>query len=101
FQLLTSSTLSPYTTLFRSSLCGNPALRWVIACASRSWSANACPAKRTGPGSGAIAHVGQRLVGVELADDVEVADQRLADFVIDRDRKSTRLNSSHVKISYA
>src|SRR5690606_23431730 len=66
------------------SLCGNPALRWVIACASRSWSAKACPAKRTGPGSGAIAHVGQRLVGVELADDVEVADQRLADFVIDR-----------------
>src|SRR5690606_36374024 len=82
-----SATTRPTTASPRNSsrsLCGTPALRWVIACASSPWSANACPAKRTGTGSAAIAHVGQRFVCVELADDVEVADQRLADFVVDR-----------------
>src|SRR5690606_1123170 len=32
---------------------------------------------------------------------VKVGDEQLTDFRVDADRKSTRLNSSHVKISYA
>src|SRR3546814_10551892 len=47
-----------------------------------SWSAKACPAKRIGSASAAIAHVGQLFISVELADHVEVADQLLADFVV-------------------
>src|SRR5690606_37291849 len=80
-----SATIRPTTASPRNSsrsLCGNPALRWVIACASRSWSAKACPAKRTGPASATIARVGQLFAGVELAHHVEVADQLLADFVL-------------------
>src|SRR5690554_684330 len=66
----------------RRSLWGAPALRCVSACASSAGSRNTWPATRasasidrTGPG--------QHLRGVELAHDVEVADQRLADFVLD------------------
>src|SRR5436305_11432780 len=65
-----SSTLFPYTTLFRS---------------------------RQPPGCGiGLRKVGARLDGVRnepLIDDIERHDMR--------DRKSTRLNSSHVRISYA
>src|SRR5690606_41773270 len=84
-----STTLVPYTTLFRSGLAGLP------------------PALRR---TGAQRFIDQRLVlalGVdELAEarlaarDVEQEHGRMRE-LLRRDRKSTRLNSSHVKISYA
>src|SRR5690349_23736870 len=61
------STLFPYTTLFRSLLCGSESL-WRV---SVSRSPPQCPGR-------AAAH--SETIG---------------------DRKSTRLNSSHVEISYA
>src|SRR3546814_8145655 len=93
-----SATIRPTTASPRNSsrsLCGTPALRWVIACASRSWLAKACPAKRTGSTSAAIAHVGQLFVGVELADHVEVADQLL------RSEEHTSELQSLMRNSYA
>src|SRR5690625_6946577 len=68
------STLFPYTTLFRSVLEGGEPT--VIANAEGA---------RTTPSVVAFSKTGEVLVG-------EVAK---------RDRKSTRLNSSHVAISYA
>src|SRR5690349_24262067 len=76
------STLFPYTTLFRSPL--PPLVRRVGHC-TRGQCAAAC--RRRTPRS--------RCGGVVAAGiDDELAGQR-------RDRKSTRLNSSHVEISYA
>src|SRR3989339_920787 len=65
------------------SLCGAPALRWVRACASRPGSRNGWPIS-VKPASVQPAAAAQLLLGVELADDVQVVDQRLADFVLDR-----------------
>src|SRR5690349_22440590 len=81
------STLFPYTTLFRSRLeeraelvlHGAPTRRRLLE----------------------IAHIRRRLAEGLLHGrrEVDHVDRRLHDFV--RDRKSTRLNSSHVEISYA
>src|SRR3989442_9860357 len=65
------STLFPYTTLFRSEKAGR---------------------SRDG--------VGQLLQGRQVVEDPERAAVRRRDEVV-VDRKSTRLNSSHVRISYA
>src|SRR3712207_8991432 len=74
------STLFPYTTLFRSRLRGrcdvDPPLEHLLAVAVRRAGGVLCPA-------GAVVEV-----------DVVVA-------VVEEDRKSTRLNSSHANISYA
>src|SRR3712207_7107856 len=77
------STLFPYTTLFRSDAVG--------ALLDR---AGLCPALRD--------------LGVPRRDLGAIADDALHDVVIrnapripGRDRKSTRLNSSHANISYA
>src|SRR5690349_22883566 len=67
------STLFPYTTLFRSSSAGRGG-----ACGDRRWLARR-------HGRAAAAGRGRRM-GVRVRS---------------RDRKSTRLNSSHVEISYA
>src|SRR5690606_39939934 len=77
------STLFPYTTLFRSVEAGVPA---------RGIGLDELPAALTGAdivvsATGAVGTV------------VSAADIKAAQQV--RDRKSTRLNSSHVKISYA
>src|SRR3989442_14326264 len=67
------STLFPYTTLFRSALCDAP-------------------------------HVGKReVVGDHPAPAVGAELDLICHLVVPkgRDRKSTRLNSSHVRISYA
>src|SRR5436309_5087186 len=71
------STLFPYTTLFRSRLVDDRELQ------RRRAAARIAPQQRGVP--------------------VLVLDRhrRIADAVIEEDRKSTRLNSSHVKISYA
>src|SRR5690242_21436507 len=88
-------TLFPYTTLFRSEV--DDAAEVVL-----------------GDGLGAGAHVGaeHRLVGRGVggagrggAVAVDVRDEHLPDLLgqgeVVRDRKSTRLNSSHMSISYA
>src|SRR2546427_6456238 len=73
------STLFPYTTLFRSVIDG---------------------------GTIDVATIGRvRLLGVEVPRTSEPfareARERLTALVLRRDRKSTRLNSSHSQISYA
>src|SRR5690606_41483696 len=95
------ATLVPYTTLFRSGQLG-----W------RAWCTRAEPG--LGPGRRWLylidARVGQHdgpvqsdarqgCLGVVGAD--QLADEKPARLGDVRDRKSTRLNSSHVKISYA
>src|SRR3712207_8429893 len=75
------STLFPYTTLFRSKLCAefrHPALH-----------EPGDPRRRAGE-HGTVHHVTRRLYR---------EDEPVRCFV--RDRKSTRLNSSHANISYA
>src|SRR5437868_7780204 len=78
------STLFPYTTLFRSDRRGVPRLH-----------------------QGPVEHDRHDTsVAMPLACDVVEARQRMAGPIepgdaLQRDRKSTRLNSSHVSISYA
>src|SRR5436305_8791518 len=73
-----TSTLFPYTTLFRSSICvPSPGPPW-----KRLGTAHADP-----PMNGAAAGGGNRAT--------------LGQGNTQGDRKSTRLNSSHVRISYA
>src|SRR5689334_23866225 len=82
-----SSTLFPYTTLFRSRLVRPRDLR--------------------GADEGRELH--RLLVGVRPLEDVGAAGRaclrayarRAREQALDRDRKSTRLNSSHSSISYA
>src|SRR5690242_21517544 len=73
------STLFPYTTLFRSG------------CDSRTAS---CPGRRDQTREAAFCHPGEKLL-VQLRSVLPRADDA------ERDRKSTRLNSSHMSISYA
>src|SRR5689334_24503934 len=68
------STLFPYTTLFRSGA----RLGWGVAA----------------PACCAVTH---RARWVAVGDDVLAASKQ----IVERDRKSTRLNSSHSSISYA
>src|SRR5438067_6408314 len=70
------STLFPYTTLFRSRIVQMHVRRVERALPSE--------------------HVGRR-----RADEIKLVDKLQSSPVGQRDRKSTRLNSSHVSISYA
>src|SRR5690606_39658979 len=80
------STLFPYTTLFRSAEDGGILLHRPLHLLTQHRS---------------------RRAAIGMADAVEAVHDLLAGGTIDRrnlrrtDRKSTRLNSSHVKISYA
>src|SRR5690606_39416928 len=88
-------TLSPYTTLFRSQRgdggdvvdaeqrhpIGRGLLVWIVRC------------RALGGGCG--------IRGRRHGEHVVAADGRDLGVDVARDRKSTRLNSSHVKISYA
>src|SRR3712207_8475984 len=76
------STLFPYTTLFRSVRAGDHTTLGNVHGDSRSGRSEAA-ARSEFPG---------------VLDDIEAAD---ATTVLDEDRKSTRLNSSHANISYA
>src|SRR2546430_12190177 len=81
------STLFPYTTLFRSHVdvaaAGIAALRAVAGAAG-----HACVHPAEGRGRAvAVGEAGDAATGLRLA--------------VRRDRKSTRLNSSHSQISYA
>src|SRR5436309_1347721 len=93
-----TSTLFPYTTLFRSAfLLGGLGMSFVMTPMSAA-AMGAAPVAKAGVASGVLNTF--RQVGVALGIAVMGA------IVTDRastalDRKSTRLNSSHVKISYA
>src|SRR3712207_9418588 len=94
------STLFPYTTLFRSLHAGGPPRARCRLAAELLDQAVVAPAA-------ADAALGAQRVRGELEHRarvvVEAADERRVDLVghLDRDRKSTRLNSSHANISYA
>src|SRR5204863_7712923 len=81
------STLFPYTTLFRSSL--GPDLRHLLV---EDAAARGHPLNVTGPDAAAVS---ERILVLYLP----FPDNR--DRLDCPDRKSTRLNSSHVEISYA
>src|SRR5690606_39942389 len=90
-----SSTLFPYTTLFRSAPGS--------FVAEVAWSTNAkCMSRRR-------MLLGQKVQLAKQGSDLTAADQvpgaqsawRCHPMSHTKDRKSTRLNSSHVKISYA
>src|SRR5690606_41627003 len=80
-------TLFPYTTLFRSAVDHHVAVGFL------------------GHAGHAAGHLLEALAvgGADLGEEVDVAAQRDAavQVAVQQDRKSTRLNSSHVKISYA
>src|SRR5690606_41253509 len=79
------STLFPYTTLFRSIPIGYcPIINLAV--------------ERSGPIEVSLVLVSY---GQIVRQQIYVGLLAQADFGIERDRKSTRLNSSHVKISYA
>src|SRR2546430_13228555 len=82
------STLFPYTTLFRSL----PGVRDAAVVG--------VPDAEYGQRLAAyvVPRPGARLSGDDVRDHVH---ERLARFAVPRDRKSTRLNSSHSQISYA
>src|SRR3989442_3333647 len=85
------STLFPYTTLFRS--CG-PRLFFYLTAVVALFTTGLWAAVFAWKGRLGAAHVIALVImlwGLVL----------VADEVLPRDRKSTRLNSSHVRISYA
>src|SRR5256885_15729584 len=94
------STLFPYTTLFRSSLRNESTIACVRIDMSNSARAFTVPAMASAPSS-------LRRDEGEMLDDRtqrEGRDERQRahqDDDADQDRKSTRLNSSHLVISYA
>src|SRR3712207_8237333 len=81
------STLFPYTTLFRSHPPGEP-----VARVGRE-------ARQLGEREVDLDHAGPAVPPLDVAD--EVFGQLGAREVLEEDRKSTRLNSSHANISYA
>src|SRR5690606_40167032 len=89
-----SSTLFPYTTLFRSTVLRGCTGQTVLEARPDS------DAPGRGGGESHRRTRPARLLARHLARDADVAKARRG-FVGRRDRKSTRLNSSHVKISYA
>src|SRR5690606_42017059 len=85
--------LSPYTTLFRSAAIGfaNAVLRVIASRDFDAWIAELAPDAEADPiGHLALAH--QHPAWIVRA---------FAEALGGEDRKSTRLNSSHVNISYA
>src|SRR3989442_10825665 len=79
------STLFPYTTLFRSRRRTNLVVFWLLRMELKS-------VRLEIPEGGNII-VGQTHF-IKTVEDIYEA-------IVNRDRKSTRLNSSHVRISYA
>src|SRR5690606_41829393 len=81
------STLFPYTTLFRS-YSFKPASMKILISTDIEGVAGVFHAEQTRPGNGEYERARVWMTGE-------------ANAAIEGDRKSTRLNSSHVKISYA
>src|SRR3989440_10995380 len=94
------STLFPYTTLFRSlmGVSGAAMLQRLQALAARQRAlAEQLERLQAGGASAAAGPLAQE--AKELARQLDAG--RLDQQTIERDRKSTRLNSSHDQISYA
>src|SRR5690606_41154981 len=92
-----TSTLFPYTTLFRSNPC--------FALGTRAWLRTRRRHVDAGCGVGSVVADLRRRTGRSRPDD-DVVIKVIIILVVKinlgaADRKSTRLNSSHVKISYA
>src|SRR3712207_8747162 len=79
------STLFPYTTLFRSTWLPDSEVSQVNAAA----------------GVKAVVVSEETFAVIERAQDIAVRTRGVFDITVGADRKSTRLNSSHVNISYA
>src|SRR3712207_9333565 len=94
------STLFPYTTLFRSQVDFVPVVESVAVGvgAERVGMVRVALVAITQP---VTVGVGLERVGSELVDLVAVAQPVAVRVGATRDRKSTRLNSSHANISYA
>src|SRR5205085_12312472 len=95
------STLFPYTTLFRSQFKTNlsfglEALRYGYSSADLS---NVRPGPSDVPGP--LTDAEYLAVLRYYRSRFPIGDQRISPFFQIRDRKSTRLNSSHSQISYA
>src|SRR5690349_22167173 len=89
-------TLFPYTTLFRSHRSHpSPIRQRAAGCVGTGI--------EVGLARGTAAGVHERVAGQRDQDLVAhaIASSRLARYTLVQDRKSTRLNSSHVEISYA
>src|SRR5256885_13254479 len=85
------STLFPYTTLFRSPLEAKKPGALLLH-----------PEAKTNEISVRTFHYGDTKTAFEQADrHVKLTERRLGVAVVKGDRKSTRLNSSHLVISYA
>src|SRR3712207_8621943 len=93
------STLFPYTTLFRSGRTGE------LAYAARVDSLGALRRWLPEGDTGVVrprGASGRRVVTTRLTGDAAALDSaRIECLALSRDRKSTRLNSSHANISYA
>src|SRR5690606_39345107 len=93
-------TLVPYTTLFRSGVDDREA----VLAADHAGPVRLAPVGLGRHAGGVGAHrqdVGAHVTMRRRDDDVRVLGQRVPGLGAEADRKSTRLNSSHVKISYA
>src|SRR5690606_40748995 len=86
------SPLFPYTTLFRSS---SPSHRTTDG-AGPSGPAPSRPGSDHAVGASGVEAVEDAVLGPHAAEELG-----LVELLAEPDRKSTRLNSSHVKISYA
>src|SRR3712207_7980358 len=92
------STLFPYTTLFRSS----PLARGGIeALGARPHGRRRAPGAPPGYYREGPAPLGESRKGSRHCAAVAVGSRCLNAFIEEKDRKSTRLNSSHANISYA
>src|SRR5688572_32552925 len=93
------STLFPYTTLFRSQLGEDPAAQ--VADRERAACDHLASAARRHlvPGGENIEQLVLENEQVDVGDGAGAGHALLAP--VERDRKSTRLNSSHSQISYA
>src|SRR5205814_5731575 len=94
-----SSTLFPYTTLFRSWLCPCGKVSRALKREGIAFDQVAVPQRRSRrPEVEAL--TGQKRVPVLVIDGEAICDsRRIVEYL--EDRKSTRLNSSHLGISYA
>src|SRR5947209_16794389 len=90
---LPRSTLFPYTTLFRSPVDTTK------RASKRMWRALSLLLQRYGDTAGSA--VGCFLYPIELILVSLLKETASTEIMICRDRKSTRLNSSHANISYA
>src|SRR5204863_10166333 len=94
-------TLFPYTTLFRSQAAANA---WGYAWTGFQNAAAAFQSAledKDGNRAAAVALVRQLTKKIQSNPDVTDVQRAALGITIAKDRKSTRLNSSHVEISYA